>query len=81
MSSRTYLMARHSSSKQGLKLSAKYRDAPLKPSIGFSSSGSKRSPPTMFEYSFDLKSESLTITGFGAKAAASVAMPSASLWT
>ena len=75
----TLFNAIHSSSKHFLKSSETYRPAPLKPNIGFSSKGSKNLPPIRFAYSFDLKSDILTITGFGEKAAVIVEMPSDNL--
>ena len=58
-----------------------YRDAPRHPSIGFSSLGSNRSPPSSPAYSFVLKSLMRTMTGLGAKAAAIVETPSATRCT
>ncbi len=71
----------HSSSKHFLKVLFIYRDAPLNPIIGFSSFGSYKLPPNKFAYSLDLKSDSLTITGFGEKATPSKDIPSASFDT
>jgi len=56
-------------------------EAPRKPSIEFSSSGSYKSPPSSLKYSLDLKSERRTMTGFGQKAAAMVDTPSTSFST
>ena len=78
ISSRTRFSARHSRSKHGRNEVETYREAPRKPSIGFSSCGSYCWPPMRFAYSLVLKSERRTMTGLGAKAAAMQAMPSAS---